>query len=130
MLNSVLGTYTVTVDQTPSGRQLRNIVLLSGRTPRKSFLVCNAQLKVYFLECKFLQSPVSTGKLHHSSMWIMSMVVLKFNLGRAALHPRVTSLGSSCDEDRQQDRVLRAATSLVGVHCGGTAAHHQLVNDY
>ncbi len=55
-----------------------------------------------------------------------------FNQQSNSLHPRAT-LDQTAFGPRvtngQRDRVLRAAASLVGVR-GGTAAHHQLVNDY
>ena len=47
-------------------------------------------------------------------------------------HPRVTVDQTAYNprvSNGQRDRVLRAAASLVGVR-GGSAAHHQLVNDY
>ena len=55
-----------------------------------------------------------------------------FNLGQTALSPRVTADQTAYNprvSNGQRDRILRAAASLVGVR-GGSAAHHQLVNDY
>ena len=55
-----------------------------------------------------------------------------FNLGQTALSPRVTVDQTAYNphvSNGQRDRILRAAASLVGVR-GGSAAHHQLVNDY
>ena len=124
-VNSGAGTYTVTVDQAPQGRRIKNIrvAVWSKAHQENLFWYATApsgmhtEVQVSAANHQYQSGNYTT----HVYVDYMDGGVEGFNLGQTALSPRVTN--------GQRDRVLRAAASLVGVR-GGTAAHYQLVNDY
>ena len=135
-VNSGAGTYTVTVDQAPQGRQIKKISVAVWSESNQSNLYwydafptnAHTEVNVSTVNHKNLVGNYTT----HVYVYYVDNGVEGFNLGQTALHPRATvdqTAFSPRVTNGQRDRVLRAAASLVGVR-GGTAAHHQLVNDY
>ena len=135
-VNSGAGTYTVTVDQAPQGRRIKNIRVAAWSQAHQEnlFWYSTAPSGIH------TEVQVSTANHQYQSGNYTTHVYVDyvdggvegFNLGQTALHPRATvdqTAFSPRVTNGQRDRVLRAAASLVGVR-GGTAAHHQLVNDY
>ena len=135
-VNSGAGTYTVTVDQAPQGRQIKKISVAVWSESNQSNLYwydaiptnAHTEVNVSTINHKNLVGNYTT----HVYVNYVDGGVEGFNLGQTALHPRATvdqTAFSPRVTNGQRDRILRAAASLVGVR-GGTAAHHQLVNDY
>ena len=135
-VNSGAGTYTVTVDQAPQGRQIKKISVAVWSESNQSNLYwydaiptnAHTEVNVSTINHKNLVGNYTT----HVYVNYVDGGVEGFNLGQTALHPRATvdqTAFSPRVTNGQRDRVLRAAASLVGVR-GGSAAHHQLVNDY
>ena len=135
-VNSGAGTYTVTVDQAPQGRRIKNIRVAAWSQAHQENLFwystapsgMHTEVQVSAANHQYQSGNYTT----HVYVDYVDGGVEGFNLGQTALHPRST-VGQTAFTPRvtngQRDRVLRAAASLVGVR-GGTAAHHQLVNDY
>ena len=63
-VNSGAGTYMVTVDQAPQGRRIKNIRVAVWSKAHQENLFWYAHRSASF----YSQSPVSTGKLHHSRL--------------------------------------------------------------
>lgn len=135
-VNSGAGTYTVTVDQAPQGRRIKNIRVAAWSQTHQENLFwystapsgMHTEVQVSAANHQYQSGNYTT----HVYVDYVDGVVEGFNLGQTALHPRATvdqTAFSPRVTNGQRDRVLRAAASLVGVR-GGTAAHHQLVNDY
>ena len=135
-VNSGAGTYTVTVDQAPQGRQIKNIRVAAWSQAHQENLFwystapsgMHTEVQVSAANHQYQSGNYTT----HVYVDYVDGGVEGFNLGQTALHPRATvdqTAFSPRVTNGQRDRVLRAAASLVGVR-GGTAAHHQLVNDY
>ena len=135
-VNATNGTYTVAVDQAPQGRQIKKISVAVWSESNQSNLYwydafptnSHTEVNVSTINHKNLVGNYTT----HVYVYYVDNGVEGFNLGQTALHPRVTADQTAFSPrvtNGQRDRVLRAAASLVGVR-GGTAAHHQLVNDY
>ena len=135
-VNATNGTYTVTVDQAPQGRQIKKISVAVWSESNQSNLYwydafptnAHTEVNVSTINHKNLVGNYTT----HVYVNYVDGGVEGFNLGQTALHPRATvdqTAFSPRVTNGQRDRVLRAAASLVGVR-GGSAAHHQLVNDY
>ena len=135
-VNSGAGTYTVTVDQAPQGRRIKNIrvAVWSKAHQENLFWYATApsgmhtEVQVSAANHQYQSGNYTT----HVYVDYVDGGVEGFNLGQTALHPRVTADQTAFSPrvpNGQRDRVLRAAASLVGVR-GGTAAHYQLVNDY
>ena len=135
-VNSGAGTYTVTVDQAPQGRQIKNIRVAAWSQAHQENLFwystapsgMHTEVQVSVANHQYQSGNYTT----HVYVDYVDGGVEGFNLGQTALHPRATvdqTAFSPRVTNGQRDRVLRAAASLVGVR-GGTAAHHQLVNDY
>lgn len=135
-VNSGAGTYTVTVDQAPQGRRIKNIRVAAWSQAHQEnlFWYSTAPSGMH------TEVQVSAANHQYQSGYYTTHVYVDyvdggvegFNLGQTALHPRATvdqTAFSPRVTNGQRDRVLRAAASLVGVR-GGSAAHHQLVNDY
>ena len=135
-VNSNNGTYTVVVDQAPQGRRIKNIRVAAWSQAHQENLYwystapsgMHTEVQVSAANHQYQSGNYTT----HVYVDYVDGGVEGFNLGQTALHPRAT-VGQTAFTPRvtngQRDRVLRAAASLVGVR-GGTAAHHQLVNDY
>lgn len=135
-VNSGAGTYTVTVDQAPQGRQIKNIRVAAWSQAHQENLFwystapsgMHTEVQVSAANHQYQSGNYTT----HVYVDYVDGGVEGFNLGQTALHPRAT-VGQTAFTPRvtngQRDRVLRAAASLVGVR-GGTAAHQQLINDY
>ena len=135
-VNSGAGTYTVTVDQAPQGRQIKNIRVAAWSQAHQENLYwystapsgMHTEVQVSAANHQYQSGNYTT----HVYVDYVDGGVEGFNLGQTALHPRATvdqTAFSPRVTNGQRDRVLRAAASLVGVR-GGTAAHQQLVNDY
>ena len=135
-VNSGAGTYTVTVDQAPQGRQIKNIRVAAWSQAHQENLFwysttpsgMHTEVQVSAANHQYQSGNYTT----HVYVDYVDGGVEGFNLGQTALHPRATvdqTAFSPRVTNGQRDRVLRAAASLVGVR-GGSAAHHQLVNDY
>ena len=135
-VNSGAGTYTVTVDQAPQGRQIKNIRVAAWSQAHQENLYwystapsgMHTEVQVSAANHQYQSGNYTT----HVYVDYVDGGVEGFNLGQTALHPRATVAQTAFNPrvtNGQRDRVLRAAASLVGVR-GGTAAHHQLVNDY
>ena len=135
-VNSGAGTYTVTVDQAPQGRRIKNIRVAAWSQAHQEnlFWYSTAPSGMH------TEVQVSAANHQYQSGYYTTHVYVDyvdggvegFNLGQTALHPRATvdqTAFSPRVTNGQRDRVLRAAASLVGVR-GGTAAHQQLINDY
>ena len=135
-VNSGAGTYTVTVDQAPQGRRIKNIrVAAWSQTHQENLYWYSTAPSGMYTEVQVSAANHQYQKGNYTTHVYVDYVdggVEGFNLGQTALHPRET-VGQTAFSPRvtngQRDRVLRAAANLVGVR-GGTAAHHQLVNDY
>ena len=135
-INSGAGTYTVTVDQAPQGRRIKNIRVAAWSQAHQENLFwystapsgMHTEVQVSAANHQYQSGNYTT----HVYVDYVDGGVEGFNLGQTALHPRATvdqTAFSPRVTNGQRDRVLRAAASLVGVR-GGTAAHQQLVNDY
>ena len=135
-VNATNGTYTVAVDQAPQGRQIKNIRVAAWSKAHQENLYwystapsgMHTEVQVSAANHQYQSGNYTT----HVYVDYVDGGVEGFNLGQTALHPRATvdqTAFSPRVTNGQRDRVLRAAASLVGVR-GGTAAHHQLVNDY
>ena len=135
-VNSGAGIYTVTVDQAPQGRQIKNIRVAAWSQAHQENLYwystapsgMHTEVQVSAANHQYQSGNYTT----HVYVDYVDGGVEGFNLGQTALHPRATvdqTAFSPRVTNGQRDRVLRAAASLVGVR-GGTAAHQQLVNDY
>ena len=135
-VNSGAGTYTVTVDQAPQGRRIKNIRVAAWSQTHQENLFWystapsgrHTEVQVSVANHQYQSGNYTT----HVYVDYVDGGVEGFNLGQTALHPRATvdqTAFSPRVTNGQRDRVLRAAASLVGVR-GGTAAHQQLVNDY
>ena len=135
-VNSGAGTYTVTVDQAPQGRRIKNIRVAAWSQTHQENLFwystapsgMHTEVQVSAANHQYQSGNYTT----HVYVDYVDGVVEGFNLGQTALHPRATvdqTAFSPRVTNGQRDRVLRAAASLVGVR-GGTAAHQQLINDY
>ena len=135
-VNSGAGTYTVSVDQAPQGRQIKKISVAVWSESNQSNLYwydafptnAHTEVNVSTINHKNLVGNYTT----HVYVNYVDGGVEGFNLGQTALSPRVTVDQTAYNphvSNGQRDRILRAAASLVGVR-GGTAAHQQLVNDY
>jgi len=135
-VNSGAGTYTVTVDQAPQGRRIKNIRVAAWSQAHQENLYwystapsgMHTGVQVSAANHQYQSGNYTT----HVYVDYVDGGVEGFNLGQTALHPRATvdqTAFSPRVTNGQRDRVLRAAASLVGVR-GGTAAHQQLVNDY
>lgn len=135
-VNSGAGTYTVTVDQAPQGRRIKNIRVAAWSQAHQENLFwystapsgMHTEVQVSAANHQYQSGNYTT----HVYVDYVDGSVEGFNLGQTALHPRATvdqTAFSPRVTNGQRDRVLRAAASLVGVR-GGSAAHHQLVNDY
>ena len=135
-VNSNNGTYTVVVDQAPQGRRIKNIRVAAWSQAHQENLFwystapsgMHTEVQVSAANHQYQSGNYTT----HVYVNYVDGGVEGFNLGQTALHPRATvdqTAFSPRVTNGQRDRVLRAAASLVGVR-GGSAAHHQLVNDY
>ena len=135
-VNSGAGIYTVTVDQAPQGRRIKNIRVAAWSQAHQENLFwystapsgMHTEVQVSAANHQYQSGNYTT----HVYVDYVDGGVEGFNLGQTALHPRATvdqTAFSPRVTNGQRDRVLRAAASLVGVR-GGTAAHQQLVNDY
>ena len=135
-VNSNNGTYTVVVDQAPQGRQIKNIRVAAWSQAHQENLFWYAtapsgmhtEVQVSAANHQYQKGNYTT----HVYVDYVDGGVEGFNLGQTALSPRVTADQTAYNprvSNGQRDRILRAAASLVGVR-GGSAAHHQLVNDY
>ena len=135
-VNSGAGTFTVTVDQAPQGRRIKNIRVAAWSQAHQENLYwystapsgMHTEVQVSAANHQYQSGNYTT----HVYVDYVDGGVEGFNLGQTALHPRATVAQTAFSPrvtNGQRDRVLRAAASLVGVR-GGTAAHHQLVNDY
>ena len=135
-VNSGAGTYTVTVDQAPQGRRIKNIRVAAWSQAHQENLFwystassgMHTEVQVSTANHQYQSGNYTT----HVYVDYVDGGVEGFNLGQTALHPRATvdqTAFSPRVTNGQRDRVLRAAASLVGVR-GGTAAHQQLINDY
>ena len=135
-VNSNNGTYTVVVDQAPQGRQIKNIRVAAWSQAHQENLYWYAtapsgmhtEVQVSVANHQYQKGNYTT----HVYVDYVDGGVEGFNLGQTALSPRVTADQTAYNprvSNGQRDRILRAAASLVGVR-GGSAAHHQLVNDY
>ena len=135
-VNSNNGTYTVVVDQAPQGRQIKNIRVAAWSQAHQE------NLYWYATSPTGMHTEVGISANNHGNLAgnytthvyvdYVDGGVEGFNLGQTALSPRVTAVQTAYNprvSNGQRDRILRAAASLVGVR-GGSAAHHQLVNDY
>ena len=135
-VNSNNGTFTVVVDQAPQGRQIKNIRIAAWSQTHQENLYWYAtapsgmhtEVQVSVANHQYQKGNYTT----HVYVDYVDGGVEGFNLGQTALSPRVTADQTAYNprvSNGQRDRILRAAASLVGVR-GGSAAHHQLVNDY
>ena len=135
-VNSGAGTYTVTVDQALQGRQIKNIRVAAWSQAHQENLYwystapsgMHTEVQVTAANHQYQKGNYTT----HVYVDYVDGGVEGFNLGQTALSPRVTVDQTAYNphvSNGQRDRILRAAASLVGVR-GGSAAHHQLVNDY
>ena len=135
-VNSNNGTYTVVVDQAPQGRQIKNIRVAAWSQAHQE------NLYWYATSPTGMHTEVGISANNHGNLAgnytthvyvdYVDGGVEGFNLGQTSLSPRVTADQTAYNphvSNGQRDRILRAAASLVGVR-GGSAAHHQLVNDY
>ena len=135
-VNSGAGTYTVTVDQAPQGRRIKNIRVAAWSQAHQENLFwystapsgMHTEVQVSAANHQYQSGNYTT----HVYVDYVDGGVEGFNLGQTALHPRATvdqTAFSPRVTNGQRDRVLRAAASLVGARTG-SAAHQQLVNDY
>ena len=135
-VNSNNGTYMVVVDQAPQGRQIKNIrVAAWSQAHQENLYWYSTAPSGMHTEVQVSVSNHQYQKGNYTTQVYVDYVdggVEGFNLGQTALSPRVTAGQTAYNpyaSNGQRDRILRAAASLVGVR-GGSAAHHQLVNDY
>ena len=135
-VNSDAGTYTVTVDQAPQGRRIKNIRVAAWSQAHQENLYwystapsgTHTEVQVSAVNHQYQKGNYTT----HVYVDYVDGGVEGFNLGQTALSPRETVDQTAYNphvSNGQRDRILRAAASLVGVR-SGSAAHHQLVNDY
>ena len=135
-VNSGAGTYTVTVDQAPQGRRIKNIRVAVWSQANQENLYwystapsgTHTEVQVSAVNHQYQKGNYTT----HVYVDYVDGGVEGFNLGQTALSPRETVDQTAHNphvSNGQRDRILRAAASLVGVR-SGSAAHHQLVNDY
>ena len=135
-VNSGAGTYTVTVDQAPQGRQIKNIRVAAWSQAHQENLYwystapsgTHTEVQVSAANHQYQKGNYTT----HVYVDYVDGGVEGFNLGQTALSPREIVDQAAYNphvSNGQRDRVLRAAASLVGVR-SGSAAHHQLVKDY
>ena len=124
-VNSGAGTFTVTVDQAPQGRQIKNIRVAAWSQAHQENLFwyttapsgTHTEVQVSATNHQYQKGNYTT----HVYVDYVDGGVEGFNLGQTGLSPVIAT--------GQRDRVLRAAANLVGVR-SGSVAHHQLVNDY
>ena len=135
-VNSGAGTFTVTVDQAPQGRQIKNIrVAAWSQTHQENLFWYSTAPSGTHTEVQVSVANHQYQSGNYTTYVYVDYVdggVEGFNLGQTALHPRATvdqTAFSPRVTNGQRDRVLRAAASLVGARTG-SAAHQQLVNDY
>ena len=135
-VNSGAGTYTVTVDQAPQGRRIKNIRVAAWSKAHQENLFwystapsgMHTEVQVSAANHQYQKGNYTT----HVYVDYVDGGVEGFNLGQTALSPRETVDQAAYTPrvtNGQRDRVLRAAANLVGVR-SGSAAHHQLVKDY
>ena len=135
-VNSGAGTYTVTVDQAPQGRRIKNIRVAAWSQAHQENLYwysttpsgTHTEVQVSAVNHQYQKGNYTT----HVYVDYVDGGVEGFNLGQTALSPRETVDQTAYNphvSNGQRDRILRAAASLVGVR-SGSAAHHQLVKDY
>ena len=135
-VNSGAGTFTVTVDQAPQGRRIKNIRVAAWSQAHQENLYwystapsgMHTEVQVSAANHQYQKGNYTT----HVYVDYVDGGVEGFNLGQTALSPRETVDKTAYNphvSNGQRDRILRAAASLVGVR-SGSAAHHQLVNDY
>ena len=135
-VNSGAGTYTVTVDQAPQGRRIKNIRVAAWSQAHQENLYwystapsgMHTEVQVSAANHQYQKGNYTT----HVYVDYVDGGVEGFNLGQTALSPRETVDQAAYTPrvtNGQRDRVLRAAANLVGVR-SGSAAHHQLVKDY
>ena len=135
-VNSGAGTFTVTVDQAPQGRRIKNIRVAAWSQAHQENLYwyttapsgTHTEVQVSAANHQYQKGNYTT----HVYVDYVDGGVEGFDLGQTALSPRET-VDQAAYTPRvtnvQRDRVLRAAANLVGVR-SGSAAHHQLVKDY
>ena len=135
-VNSGAGTYTVTVDQAPQGRRIKNIrVAAWSQTHQENLYWYSTAPSGTHTEVQVSAANHQYQKGNYTTHVYVDYVdggVEGFNLGQTALSPREIVDQAAYNphvSNGQRDRVLRAAASLVGVR-SGSAAHHQLVKDY
>ena len=135
-VNSGAGTYTVTVDQAPQGRRIKNIrVAAWSQTHQENLYWYSTAPSGTHTEVQVSAANHQYQKGNYTTHVYVDYVdggVEGFNLGQTALSPRETVDQAAYTPrvtNGQRDRVLRAAANLVGVR-SGSAAHHQLVKDY
>jgi len=135
-VNSGAGTYTVTVDQAPQGRRIKNIrVAAWSQTHQENLYWYSTAPSGMHTEVQVSAANHQYQKGNYTTHVYVDYVdggVEGFNLGQTALSPRETVDQAAYTPrvtNGQRDRVLRAAANLVGVR-SGSAAHHQLVKDY
>ena len=135
-VNSGAGTFTVTVDQAPQGRRIKNIrVAAWSQTHQENLYWYSTAPSGTHTEVQVSAANHQYQKGNYTTHVYVDYVdggVEGFNLGQTALSPRETVDQAAYTPrvtNGQRDRVLRAAASLVGVR-SGSAAHHQLVKDY
>ena len=135
-VNSGAGTYTVTVDQAPQGRRIKNIRVAAWSQAHQENLFwyttapsgTHTEVQVSAANHQYQKGNYTT----HVYVDYVDGGVEGFNLGQTALSPRETVDQAAYNphvSTGQRDHILRAAASLVGVR-SGSAAHHQLVKDY
>ena len=135
-VNSDAGTYTVTVDQAPQGRRIKNIRVAAWSQAHQENLYwystapsgTHTEVQVSAVNHQYQKGNYTT----HVYVDYVDGGVEGFNLGQTALSPRDTVDQTAYNphvSNGQRDRILRAAASLVGVR-SGSAAHLQLVKDY
>ena len=135
-VNSGAGTFTVTVDQAPQGRRIKNIRVAAWSQAHQENLFwyttapsgTHTEVQVSVANHQYQKGNYTT----HVYVDYVDGGVEGFNLGQTALSPRDTVDQTAYNphvSNGQRDRILRAAASLVGVRSGSTA-HHQLVKDY
>ena len=135
-VNSGAGTFTVTVDQAPQGRRIKNIRVAAWSQAHQENLYwyttapsgTHTEVQVSAANHQYQKGNYTT----HVYVDYVDGGVEGFNLGQTALSPRETVDQTAYNphvSNGQRDRILRAAASLVGVRSGSTA-HHQLVKDY
>ena len=135
-VNSGAGTFTVTVDQAPQGRRIKNIRVAAWSQAHQENLYwyttapsgTHTEVQVSAANHQYQKGNYTT----HVYVDYVDGGVEGFDLGQTALSPRETVDQAAYTPrvtNGQRDRVLRAAANLVGVR-SGSAAHHQLVKDY